>query len=230
MTAQNTDKFLKVAPNTGWQLDPSGISDASVDNFTLVSASGLPTDTAVLVTIDRVDSGGNKTPAKMERILGVVDGDDIVSCLRGVEGTAQAHAGGAVVEIVISASNFNKWVDALIAEHKQSGIHKGPVAVEYEPEAAGTATLDLDASNRNQITMPAGNITIALENEAVGQVFLVEITQDGVGGRTVTWFSTIRWVDGLVPVLSTGASKRDVFGFIVTASGTYDGFIVGQNI
>lgn len=229
MPAQNTDKFLKVAPNTGWQLDASGITDSSVDHFGLVSATGLPTDTGVLITVDRVDSGGVKTPAKMERILGVVSGNSIVSCLRGVEGTAQAHAGGAVVEIVISAANFNKWVDALLAEHRQSGIHRGPVAEDYTPAGAETATLDLEVSNRNKIQMPAGNITIALENEEVGQMFMIEITQDAVGSRAVTWFSTIRWADGIVPVLS-GANKRDIVGFIVTGTGTYDGFIIGQNI
>lgn len=229
MPAQNTDKFLKVAPNTGWQLDSSGIIDASVDHFGLVSAVGLPTDTAVLITVDRVDSSGAKTPAKMERIIGIVDGNNIVSCLRGVEGTAQAHAGGAKAEIVISASNFNKWVEAIIAEHKQSGIHRGPVSQAYTPGVGGTATLDLNVSNRNKIQMPAGNITIALSNEEVGQMFIIEITQDGTGGRTVTWFSTIRWADGITPVLS-GANKRDTFGFIVTGAGTYDGFIIGQNI
>jgi len=229
MPAQNTDKFLKVAPNSGWQLDASGISDAAVDNFGLISASGLPTDTAVLVTVDRIDSSGNKTPAKMERILGVVSENRIVSCLRGVEGTAQPHSAGARVEIVISASNFNKWVEALIAEHKQSGIHRGPVSEEYTPGVAETATLDLNVSNRNKIQMPAGDITIALENEEIGQMFMIEITQDSVGSRSVTWFSTIRWADGVVPVLS-GANKRDTFGFVVTGEGTYDGYIIGQNI
>lgn len=230
MAAANTDNFLQVAPNTGWQLDASGITDAGVTSFGLVSATGLPTDTAVLLTIDRVDSSGNKTPTKMERILGVVSGNNIINCVREVEGTAQAHAGGAVVEIVISASNFNKWVDAVLLEHKQIGIHRGPVSKAYTPAAAGTATLNLNISNRNKIQMPAGNITIALTNEDVGQMFIVEITQDSIGSRTVTWFITIKWADGITPVLSTAANKRDTFGFIVTSAGNYDGFIIGSNI
>ncbi len=100
----------------------------------------------------------------------------------------------------------------------------------YTPAAAGTATLDLSLGNEHQITMPAGNITIAISNATVGQKFIVSITQDSVGSRTVTWFTTIRWVDGSAPTLTTTASKRDTFGFIVTGSGTYDGFIVGQNL
>ena len=100
----------------------------------------------------------------------------------------------------------------------------------YTPGVGATATLDCAADNRHSITMPAGNITIALSNITVGQIILVEITQDGGGSRTVTWFSTIRWAGGSAPTLTTTASKRDVFGFICTGSGTYDGYVIAFNI
>ncbi len=105
-----------------------------------------------------------------------------------------------------------------------------PTAQTYSPAGAGTATLDLSLSNQHYITMPAGNITIALSNDTNNQVFLVSITQDSGGSRTVTWFTTIRWAGGSPPTLTTTANKRDTFGFIRTGSGTYDGFIIGQNI
>jgi hypothetical protein len=100
----------------------------------------------------------------------------------------------------------------------------------YTPDAAGTATLDLTTGNIHAITMPAGNITIAISNEAVGQCFTIEITQDGAGSRTVTWFTTIKWAGGSAPTLTTTASKRDVFGFRVTGADTYDGYIIGLNV
>lgn len=100
----------------------------------------------------------------------------------------------------------------------------------YTPSASGTATLTCDTHNKHYITMPAGNITIALSNITTGQCILVGITQDGTGSRTVTWFSTIKRAGGTTPTLTTTASKRDVFGFICTGSGTYDGFIIWQNI
>jgi len=100
----------------------------------------------------------------------------------------------------------------------------------YTPDSAGTATLDLSLGNRHDITMPAGNITIAISNATAGQVFEVSITQDGTGSRTVTWFTTIKWADGSAPTLTTTGDKRDVFVFIVTGEDTYDGFIAGQNL
>lgn len=105
-----------------------------------------------------------------------------------------------------------------------------PTAQTYTPGVGGTATLDLSLSNQHYITMPAGNITIALSNDTNNQIFYVTITQDGTGSRTVTWFSTIKWAGGTAPTLTTTASKRDCFIFVRTGSGTYDGFIVGQNV
>jgi hypothetical protein len=105
-----------------------------------------------------------------------------------------------------------------------------PTAQTYTPSAGGTATLDLSLSNQHRITMPAGNITVALSNDTNSQIFTLSITQDGTGSRTVTWFSTIKWPGGTVPTLTTTANKRDQFVFIRTGSGTYDGFVVGQNL
>lgn len=100
----------------------------------------------------------------------------------------------------------------------------------YTPTAAGTATLDLSKGNIHHITMPAGNITIALSNGTAGQCFIIRILQDATGSRTVTWFTTIKWAGGSAPTLTTTASKADTMGFEITGTNTYDGFVVGQNI
>lgn len=100
----------------------------------------------------------------------------------------------------------------------------------YAPVAAATATLDMSLGLEHRVTFPAGNITLAVSNDSAAQKFIVSLTQDSVGSRTVTWFSTIKWAGGVAPTLTTTANKRDTFGFIRTGSGTYDGFIVGQNI
>jgi len=96
--------------------------------------------------------------------------------------------------------------------------------------AGGTATLDLNTSNEWRVTFGTGNATLAVNNAINGKKFLVSLTQDAVGTRTVTWFSTIKWVAAGTPTLTVTASKRDTFGFVCTGTATYDGFIVGQNI
>lgn len=93
----------------------------------------------------------------------------------------------------------------------------------------GTITFDLSASNIHTVTL-GGNRTLALSNGSTGQCFVIRLVQDGTGSRTVTWFSTIKWAGGTTPTLTTTASKIDVFGFITTSSGNYDGFVIGQNL
>lgn len=100
----------------------------------------------------------------------------------------------------------------------------------YSPAIAGTATIDLALNNKSTVNFPAGNITVALSNATVGQVFMIGLKQDSTGSRTVTWFSGISWAGGGVPALTTTASKIDRFGFLCTAVGVYEGYIIGQNI
>jgi len=92
-----------------------------------------------------------------------------------------------------------------------------------------TVTFDLSTRGIHSVTL-GGNRTLALSNETVGQAFVIRLVQDGTGSRTVTFFSTIKWPDATTPTLTTTASKTDVFGFICTSAGNYDGYIIGQNL
>jgi hypothetical protein len=92
-----------------------------------------------------------------------------------------------------------------------------------------TITFNGNLSNIFSVTL-GGNRTLAVSNMKIGQCFIVRLIQDGSGNRTVTFFGTIKFPAGVTPVLTTTGNKTDVFGFICTGSGTFDGFIVGQNL
>ena len=96
--------------------------------------------------------------------------------------------------------------------------------------ATVTFTLTDKTKGKIRSVTLGGNRTLAISGETVGQVFMIRLIQDGTGSRTVTWFSTIKWPDNVVPTLTTTASKIDVFGFLVTSAGNYEGFILGQNL
>ena len=191
--------------------------------------------------------GVTSTAAELNILDGVTADKDEINFLDGsTAGTAVASK-AVVLNATkdfnfgtgdVSATDITATGDVITDEIKAStadtpvkfsnSTYQVPVA--YTPAGAATAILDVSNSNIHSITMPAGNITIAISNETVGQCFLIEITQDGTGSRTVTWFSTIKWAGGSAPTLTTTASKRDTFGFRVTGADTYDAFIVGQNI
>jgi hypothetical protein len=138
MAAQNTDKLRKVARKWVGQVGAGGVENGTVTTVPLASTANLPTETAIMITIDRVDANGVLTPDKEEGIIGVVSGDNLSSCIRGVEGTAQAHSAGAVVEVLWTAKNVNDIVDAILAEHSQSGAHTTDTISEKTEDAGVT--------------------------------------------------------------------------------------------
>jgi hypothetical protein len=94
----------------------------------------------------------------------------------------------------------------------------------------GTSTLNMALTNEWRVTFGTANGTLALSNVTDGQKFIISLTQDAVGTRTMVWFDTIKWPAAGTPALTVTAAKRDTFGFIATSGTTFDGFIVGQNL
>lgn len=131
--------------------------------------------------------------------------------------------------------NFTNINAQINPEHNTDGTHAiidyTAIKQNYVTSTDGaTITFDLNTSNIFSVTLGATGRILALSNVAVGQCFVIRLVQGGSGSNTVTWFSTIKWAGGTAPTLTTTNGKTDVFGFICTGSGTYDGFIVGSNL
>lgn len=119
------DKFRKTKSNFATTL-VTGIGTGTGDTITLNSTTGLPTDTEITLTFNRVTSGGvvNSTSV-MERITGTISGATLINYTRGVDGTTeQAHAGGVVVEYIPNAADMNDQIDGILVGHDQQGFHK----------------------------------------------------------------------------------------------------------
>ena len=94
--------------------------------------------------------------------------------------------------------------------------------------ASDGATITFDVEQRSSQVTLGGNRILALSNYQVGDEFVIKLIQDGSGSRTVTWWSTIDWDNGIAPALTVTASKADVFGFRVKSDGRFEGYIIGQ--
>ena len=282
----------------------TGIGTGTSDTITLSSVAGLPTDTEITLTFDRVDQNGDALPAAdMERITGIIVDSNFTAYTRAIEGTERAHLSGCVIEYIPCEQDQNDLIDGLLVEHLQTGRHsltspkvttsindsngneiiKTPATASavneltitnaatgnapvisatggdtnidlnitpkgtgmvgltnaknvhtvatYAPEAAATATIDLSLANVHRITMPAGNITIAISNEVAGRYFVIEIVKDNSATvRTITWMDTVTWISsgGTAPALTTTANGMTTYGFRVTGTDTYDGYLVGS--
>lgn len=86
-------------------------------------------------------------------------------------------------------------------------------------------TLDLNESTTHNVIMPSGNITIAIENEQIGQVFSIRIVQDSVESGSVNWFDSIEWINNTEPPLIIEGGKSDLFVFVVIKNNSYNGFL-----
>lgn len=201
--AANTDKFKRLARKWVGSIGAGGVADGTVTTIPLSSSSGLPTDTAVVATIDRVDANGVATPSLEESVVGVVSGDNLVTCTRGVEGTAQAHSAGAVVEILFTNKVWGDLIDGILAEHSQAGAHTTDTISEKTADAG--VTVDGVKMKDNQIQTAGAVIGNALASGA----FIV---------KTKTLGSTF----------STNSSTNvDITGLSVSITPPCDGIIIG---
>lgn len=85
---------------------------------------------------------------------------------------------------------------------------------------AGGATPSLPfGTNRYQVLTLSANATPTVTVPPAGLEAILEVVQPSSGGPyTITWPSSVRWTDGVAPVLSTGASKRDIIRFMSNGS------------
>lgn len=210
------------------------LSTASTgDPITFDDVDGIPNLPGILV-IDRVDANGTATPSKREYIeYSGTSGTTVLITTRNVDGSNSAltHAVGAVVEFVPDVVWADRMYDALtlvVDPDDNSRIRSFPFT---EAVDAATIDFDLSSSTRHKVTL-GGNRTLTVSNPQEGQGFLLRITQDETGERTVTWFDGISWAYGITPTLTTTGGKTDFFTFICTDATTpaFDGFVVGQDI
>tara|TARA_B000000441_G_C21702999_1_gene327239 strand:+ start:228 stop:1046 length:819 start_codon:yes stop_codon:yes gene_type:complete len=118
-----------------------------------------------------------------------------------------------------------------------NGVVKFDNGVQQESTAltSGTSvTLDLNAGTVFTITLAHNIGTFTWSNPAssgYASVFSLKVTQDGTGGRTISWPASVDWASGTAPTLSSGANDVDVFVFFTVDGGTtYYGFTSGQDL
>jgi hypothetical protein len=158
----------------------------------------------------------------------------------GGGGVSSVTAADSTITVAGTTTNPTIAVNA-IAESKVTNLTtdlaaKAPLAsptftgTVTIPRAIGTpvtltdaATIAVDAalSNHFRVTLTAsGHVFGTPTNPVDGQRILLEIIQDGTGGRTMTTWNA-PWHFGTTvaqPTLSTGANKRDFLGFVYSNS------------
>lgn len=101
-------------------------------------------------------------------------------------------------------------------------IYRGPASGESVDERSGisgTVGLDLAEFKIFAHTLD-GNVTYTFDNPASpGDSFTIFVIQDGTGGRSVTWPSSVEWDSGSEPSQTTSANAVDWYGFVTPDGG-----------
>jgi len=208
MAASINDKLRKYKSLFSTTLS-TGIGTGTSDTITPATVTGLPTDTAITLTIDRVDSSGTATPSKLERIKGIISGGNLIDYVRGVDGTTeQSHTAGAVVEMVWNAADLNDIVDWGLVEHSQLGVHDKTKVVDLT--TAQTLT-------NKTLTSPLFQGTVD------GWTALGACTYEASDDPTYTFSFASDMTGVLSPGMRIKLTDSTVQYFIVTAVGAYSG-------
>jgi len=201
----------------------TGIGTGTGDTITPSSVSGLPTDTAITLTFDRVDASGTATPTKLERIKGIISGGNFTAYVRAIDGTTeQAHTAGAVIEMVWNADDWNNSVDAFLTQHTQSGTHGAITA----PSAAIVGNVTASAINVGASTA----ITGVLDEDTMSSNSAVKLaTQQSIKAYVDANGSP---VDGWAPATGSWTyASADAPTFVITVpSGAASIYNVGDRI
>ncbi len=226
------DLFRKTKSKYASTTNTFGTGDS--ETITPNSITGLPTDTEITLTFDRVDSTGTKTPTKMERIIGVISGGNFVSRVttgRGADGsTEQAHT-APVVEYIPNAKDINDLIDGILVEHGQDGTHAATIIKTTSTQTLtnkrvtkrvtaitsnANPTINTDNCDVVDITAQAAAIASMTTNLSGTptnfQGLIIRIKDDGTA-RAITWGAKYEARGTALPT-TTVISKVLTVGFI----------------
>ena len=117
--------------------------------------------------------------------------------------------------------------NARLLSYTETFIDKGTVS--------NSASVTLDFSSANNYAMVAGTATLTMTftnwaSSGVMCTIYLEVTQDGTGGRDLTWPATVKWPGGVKPPISQSAGTVSSFVFKTRDGGTtVKGYQVGFN-
>ena len=205
----------------------------------------MPTATTTLVGTGTTDTLTNKTltSPKINEDVAVTSTATEINILDGVtastaeinklDGVTATTAEINYLDIAtLGASEASKVLTA-----NASGIVTFNKAITEQSVAltSGAAvTLDISLGSVFTITLAHNITSFTWSNPATSgdvSAFVLKVTQDGTGSRTIAFPAAVDFAGGTAPTLSTGANDVDVFVFFTVDAGTtYYGFTAGLDM
>lgn len=186
MPATNvTDYFFEAKPRAAGKVGADGVASESATTFPHTFV-GLTEGNCYIVTANRVNSTGTtKNPvSETETFIGKVNSDNFINCLRGLEGVPQAWAADIVLEILSTATGWNKLLEGIEVEHNPDGTHKYPPPVKATGAEINTGTDDAKFTTAKAIA--DSTITTAAKTQTLTNKRITKRVQSVTDAATIT--------------------------------------------
>lgn len=200
------NEFLSVAHDSGGSLKSGSITNATVADSAGISQSKIANLISDLAGVMHLSGTETVTGAKNFTGALTKDGNAVVittdSRLSDAR-TPAAHAGSHASSGSDPVSSASIGAVSVVGGGKETSASS--------TASTSSTTISLANGNVQQLTL-ATNTTLALTGATNGTACSISlyVVQDGTGSRTITWPSSVKWPLGVVPTLSTGASKIDL--------------------
>jgi hypothetical protein len=104
-----------------------------------------------------------------------------------------------------------------------------PAKIYYNLTDAPVIAVDWN-NGAMQTVVLAGDRKFTFTGGQPGEHYLLSLTQDAHGSRTVTWPANVRYPGDRTHILTTTANKTDYIGFVYSGrSKTYDALFLSQD-
>ena len=168
-------------------------------------------------------------------------GDDIamMAVIAGTPASSPVAPNDSAVQAGVGASNpFLRLADITITagatgiseaqiDNKNKRVFIQTYSPIYVETFDATWTPDFLNSNKQKMVLSADTTVSEPDNMEIGDLIQIEFLQDGTGGFTPTWFTTITWLSADYS-MNTDADSATVYIFEKTGDSTYKGYLAGK--